>query len=118
MFALMVVGMVILWAAIVSAVLSYFILSWGFVVTKLWSWFLVAPFGFAAITFSQAVAIMIILGTVKTFVNPEYDSLMKISEKDIDETNKAAKWTKLAMMVAMPWLSLIVTWLVKIIFIA
>jgi hypothetical protein len=116
MFALAIVGMVLLWAAIIAAVISYFMLSWGFVLTKLWSWFLVVPFGLAAITFSQAIAIMIILGTIKTFVNPEYDSILKINEEP--KEGAYPKWTKAVFMFMMPWLSLLITWLVKIIFIA
>ena len=116
MFALAIVGMVLLWAAIIAAVLGYFFLSWGFVLTKLWSWLLVVPFGLAAITFSQAIAIMLVLGTIKTFVNPDYDSLMKI--KDEPKEGEHPKWVKSTFMFCMPWLTLILAWIVKSIFIA
>ena len=116
MFALAIVGMVLLWVAVLAAVLGYFMLSWGFVLTKLWSWLLVVPFGIAAITFSQAIAIMLVLGTIKTFVNPDYDSLMKI--KDVQKEGEHPKWVKNIVMLCMPWLTLIIAWVVKSIFIA
>lgn len=116
MFALMLVGMVLLCATIIAAVIGYFMLSWAFVLTKLWSWLLVVPFGIAAITFSQAIAIMLVLGTIKTFINPDYDTLMKI--KDEPKEGEHPKWVKAAIMFTMPWITLVFAWLVKIIFIA
>jgi len=116
MFALALIGMVILWCAIISAVIGYFMLSWGFVITKLWSWLLVVPFGLAAITFSQAIAIMLILGTMKTFVNPDYDSILKANDEP--KEGEHPKWVKAAIMFTMPWITLLFAWLMKIIFIA
>jgi len=116
MFALAIVGMVLLWVAVLAAVLGYFMLSWGFVLTKLWSWLLVVPFGIAAITFGQAIAIMLVLVTIKTFINPDYDSLMKI--KDVQKEGEHPKWVKTAIMFPMPWLTLIIVWVAKSIFIA
>ena len=113
---LSIVMWIVIVAALVGAVLSYTFLSWGFVITKLWAWLLVLPFGLTAITFSQAVAIAVILGIIKNFVNPELDKILNMS-KEL-ENSDPPKWGRLALSLSLPWITLIFAWLVKITFIA
>ena len=109
-------GWIAIVAAVCAAVVSYALLSWAFVVSKCWLWFVTAHFGLAAITMPQAICLVILCGLIKTLVNPEWDTVLNAFNKDEPKEGEKPKWVKSVLMLAAPWLILGFYWLIKIIF--
>jgi len=90
----------------VAIVFVYDVFSWGFVFYKLWYWFVLTAFvGLPAITLTQAIGLMIFFGLFKNFNIP------MVKDEYLAES-KNRLWAQLLL----PWITLLVGYLVKIIF--
>ena len=102
---------------VVALFLGYSVAAWGFVVMKYWVWFLTMPFGLAAITFSQAVAVSMLIGLVAIRCwHPSNE--FYASFKHDDENPDPYKWHKISVAILGPWVVLGLGWLVKCWFIS
>jgi hypothetical protein len=87
---------------IIPALIMYSSMSWGYVMTKLWIWFLLPVFpNMPHITFWQAVGLIIFLQLFKN-----YDSNGSIKDEYKD---KISMWIQALLA---PWLILFCGWLV------
>ena len=103
-------------AAVFSAIVAYGVLSWAFVVTKCWLWFVTAHFGLAAIAMPQAICLVVLCGLVKTLINPEWDSILSAFKKEEPKEGEQPKWVKPTVILTAPWLILGFYWLIKTVF--
>jgi hypothetical protein len=112
--------MAVIWTTMVVAFLAYNSAVWGFVLAKCWLWLVVPTFGMVALTFTQALVVGMLISIVgtKTYMPP--NELFDSYNDDGDDKAKAAKkkrdWFKIGYYFILPWMTLIVVWIVKIIF--
>jgi hypothetical protein len=102
---------------VVALFLGYSIAAWAFVVMKYWVWFLTMPFGFAAITFSQSVAVSMLIGLVAIRCYHPTNEFYASFKSD-PENPDPYKWEKVITAVISPWVILVVGWAVKCWFIS
>jgi len=100
-----IIGLIIA-LGMVAIAFVYDVFSWGFVFYKLWYWFVLTAFvGLPAITLTQAIGLMIFLGLFKNFNIPM-----------IKDEFLAEKKNRFWSLLLLPWVTLLVGYLVKIIF--
>jgi hypothetical protein len=114
----LVAGLTIIVMLCVAALfIGYSVAAWAFVVMKYWVWFLTMPFGIQAITYSQSVAVSMLIGLVAIRCwNPtnEFFASLKYDPENLDPY----KWHKISTTILSPWIVLGVAWLVKCWFIS
>jgi hypothetical protein len=97
-------------ALAVFGMLVYMAAAWGFVIAKMWTWFLTSQFGLQAITFHQGLAlgIMLTLFTMKVTVPAN-----ELFDQDL---SKKYKWNKFTYYVIAPWCTLLIGYILKLSF--
>lgn len=111
---LMIIGAFLGVLALIFASFLYGTAVWAFVIMKCWSWTMVAMFGLTAFTFSQAVAVSLILMILTVrFWMPADEVFLSKEKTDADKT---AGWVKMSYHLLIPWVVLGIAWLTKVIF--
>ena len=83
---------------------AYAVFAHGFVLSKLWAWFIV-PFGVAPLQWLHAAGIIVAI-RLCTY-NPEHS-------KEEEGTTTGERVAKLIGLACVPWLSLLIGWLIHI----
>lgn len=97
--------------ALFALLLVYNSFSWGFVLMKVWNWFVPAIFvGLPVLGFYQAVALMLVAGVFKHRTSG-YQKLT-IDGKEIPIESNTKK--NIALIIVAPWISLIIIWFIKL----
>lgn len=108
---------IIVMLCVVALIFGYSVAAWAFVVMKYWVWFLTMPFGLAAITYSQSVAVSMLIGLVAIRCwHPTNEFFASLKEDP--ENPDPYKWHKISVAILGPWLILVLGWLVKCWFIS
>ena len=95
--------------AMLAGAWVYGVFAYGFVLAKIWGWFMVAePFSLPAITWIQAAALFCVI----RFITSPHS--IKINSKDERET--ADKIAEVIVPFFAPWATLFFAWLFKIVF--
>ena len=97
-----IIGAIVLFVVVFALALAYSALSWGFVLYKFWYWFLLPVFTTApAITFIQAVGLMMVIGLF-------HNQVLPIIKKEYSEVK-----IQQIMAILAPWIVVAVGALVK-----
>jgi len=87
---------------LVGILISYSAVSWGFVLFKYWSWFVLPVFPeLPTINFIQAMGLMLVIGLFRSVS----DGNIKDEYKDSNKT-----W---GIAIFSPWLTLAFAWIIK-----
>lgn len=89
--------------AAVPLVFAYGALAGGFVLMKLWGWFVAPQFGLPALTIAHAVGLRALFGVLGG------NSAMFAKEED-NRAKRIATWT---FAILSPWILLLIGWLAR-----
>lgn len=93
---------------LIVGIVWYFVWAYGFVLTKLWLWFMVPTFGLPALSLPVAIGITMIVRFMCPKSIPKLEDFMKKDEETW------ITFLKFAMLFVLPWLTLLIGWIVSL----
>ena len=106
MDVVVILSIVVIFLLTVGFFMVYGALANGFVLTKLWGWFIVPVFGLPQLSLPYAIGFAMIIGYLT-----RHDFKIK---DDSEEKDVKTAWVKVIVSILYPWLALFLGWVVHL----